>query len=118
MKIKPIIVYVDWLRFFSNKKYIASGVTLFPFICIHKNLRDTIDGLIKVNHESIHFEQMKETFVIGFYLIYAVNFLRNLFRAKPYQAYKTVMFEQEAFDCEKELKYLESREKYVWMWRY
>ena len=124
MKITPIVLYVDWLRFFSSEKYIVSGVSIFPFIFIHKNLRNTIDGRIKINHESIHFYQTLETFIIGFYLIYAFNFLVNLFKHDWYWAYKNVVFEKEAHINERYLDYLwhPYRKRYawwkLWKWKY
>lgn len=111
---KPIVKYVKWLDIFKGKNYFVSGMALFPFVLLHKNLEYTVDGYIKENHESIHFEQQKELFVIGFYLIYVFEFVRNLFHYKSsYKAYKNISFEREAFTNEANLNYLDKREKYA-----
>ena len=113
---KPIVVYVDWLDWFSGKDYFVSGVTLFPFVCIHKNLRDTIDGKKKITHETIHFYQALETLVVGFYFLYIYQFLLNLFfyASGWYDAYVMVSFEMEAFDNEEDFDYPSKRKWFAW----
>ena len=66
-----------------------------------------------LNHESIHSEQMKELGYIFFYIWYFIEWLIQLcLHGKD--AYYWVSFEREAYDNEKNYKYLNSRKRYNW----
>ena len=66
-----------------------------------------------INHESIHTEQMKEMWYIPFYIWYFIEWVIRLFL--PGNAYRNISFEQEAYDNDKNLSYLENREKFAWL---
>lgn len=66
-----------------------------------------------INHESIHTEQMKEMWYIPFYIWYFIEWFIRLFL--PGNAYRNISFEQEAYDNDKNLSYLENREKFAWL---
>lgn len=66
-----------------------------------------------INHESIHTEQMKEMGYIFFYIWYFIEWLIRLIINGRY-AYYYLSFEREAFDNEKNYKYLNKRKPYSW----
>lgn len=69
-----------------------------------------------INHESIHWEQEKELLIIGFYLLYVLEFLFRLIKAqKWHQAYRSISFERECYENEENLNYLKSRKHYAWI---
>lgn len=112
---KPRIVYSDRILNLMAKNKAANGTMLFPFVILRKNLQGAVEGEIIKQHEMIHFEQAKELFVIGFYLLYAFYFLKRLARGyTPYQAYRGICFEIEAFLFEDRKGYLHIRQKYIW----
>ena len=66
-----------------------------------------------INHESIHTAQIKELGYILFYIWYFIEWLLLL----PFfgtNAYYNISFEREAYDNEKNYKYLENRKHYSW----
>ena len=68
----------------------------------------------RLNHENIHFEQGKELLFIGFWLLYALNYIINLFvyNFDRRKAYKNIIFEKEAYEMERNLDYLSKRKAY------
>ena len=65
---------------------------------------------VTVNHERIHTAQMRELLYIPFYLIYILEWLWRLLRLRnPYNAYRAISFEKEAYDNENDLRYLAAR---------
>ena len=69
-----------------------------------------------LNHELIHTEQMKELLYIFFYIWYIIEFIiRFLFMWNWKAAYRNLLFEQEAYDNEKDLNYLTKRKHYKWL---
>lgn len=118
-----IIVHNKILPFGS---YVA--MTIGPFIFTkRKNLNE-----VTVNHESIHWAQEKETLIIGFYLLYVLMFLCKFVRClfdsingKIYgytwrnsiwkRAYRSILFEREAYDNEKDEEYIKNRRHYAWL---
>lgn len=68
-----------------------------------------------VNHESIHTAQMKELLYIFFYLWYILEWLiRLLICWNGKAAYRKISFEQEAYDNEGDMRYLENRKHFAW----
>lgn len=86
-------------------------INLFGILFVRSKLLKDKD----INHEAIHSEQMKELLWIPFYLWYVIEYL---FRAVRYwsleKAYKTLWFEQEAYDNQENLDYLKTRKHYKW----
>ena len=99
---------VRWLPL-PNVKYL----NLFGVIFTHKNAKITPEDL---NHERIHTAQMKELLYIFFYIWYIIEFIiRFLFIWSWKAAYRNLLFEQEAYDNEKDLNYLTNRTHYKWL---
>jgi hypothetical protein len=95
-----MIIYCTWIfRLPMVRNY--DGITLFPFIFIRKPNNGTwsseyIRYLKK--HEQVHFKQQLACLVVGFYVIYLINFLW-LFLVRGYSrrfAYHEIWFEQQA----------------------
>lgn len=57
-----------------------------------------------LNHERIHFAQQKELWIIGFYVLYLIWWLKY--------GYRNIPFEKEAHENENNLGYLITRDKY------
>lgn len=69
-----------------------------------------------LNHERIHTAQMRETLYVGFYLWYACEWLLRLARLRrPMQAYRRILFEQEAYRHADDLGYLARRPRFAWL---
>lgn len=70
-----------------------------------------------INHEKIHIRQMLELGIIGFYLIYLIEWIYGLIKYKNKDlAYYNVSFEVEAYNEEDNLEYLKNRK--LWnQWR-
>lgn len=93
-----------------------SGITLFPFIFV-RNLEDKKNKVL-INHEKIHLRQQMEMLVIFFYIFYVIEYYYWVFRLKnPYQAYRRISFEREAYANENNLSYLQKR-KFWNFWKY
>ena len=69
-----------------------------------------------INHELIHTTQMKELGYIFFYLWYVIEYcLIRLFHKKQVDAYHDVSFEEEAYNNQYDLTYLDKRKHYSWI---
>ena len=66
-----------------------------------------------LNHEAIHTEQMKELGYIFFYILYFLEWVVRLFINGRWAYYK-LSFEREAYENEKNYKYLNKRKPYSW----
>ena len=88
----------------------VEAITLWPFIFCRGE-----PDVITENHEKIHLAQMRETFVIGFYVIYLYEFLRNLEKYKNTDiAYLLIRFERECYDNQYDSDYLTTRKTHSW----
>lgn len=89
-----------------------AGITLAPFgIYIKEKYLDR-DNIIR--HETIHWKQQFELWIIFFYLWYIIEwFIRLFINGKA--AYRKLSFEQEAALNEYDEGYLEIREPYEWL---
>ena len=105
---KPIIKVKDF-KFFGKK---TIGLTIFPFILLRKSYFDYYgESYLKetINHESIHIEQQKELLVVFFYFWYFGEFLIRRLFVNSDKAYKSISFEKEAYQNEKNLDYIKTR---------
>ncbi len=94
------------------KQYAA--LTLWPIIIVRDN--ELRDDLILLNHERIHLKQQRELFIIPFYFLYLSEwFLRLCIYGNWYKAYKNISFEREAYLHEKDLFYLDNRQKWSFL---
>ena len=78
------------------------AITLWPFIFCRSEMTE-----VDLNHENIHGRQQLELLLIGFYLIYLVEWI--------FKGYRRISFEVEAYDNENNLDYLKTRKKYAWL---
>ena len=93
----------------------AKGVLVFPFILLAD--RRYREDTVLLNHERIHYRQAVELLVVGFYLLYLVEFLvRYLQHRNRQQAYYRISLEREAYQHERDLGYLSQRK--AWAFRY
>lgn len=89
-----------------------STINLFGILFTKSNhLSDTT-----INHESIHTAQMKEMMYIPFYLWYCIEYLIvRFFHKKQNDAYHDISFEEEAYNNQSNLNYLNERPKFAWL---
>ena len=80
-----------------------SAITIWPFIFTREEMNKTI-----LNHENIHGAQQKELLLIGFYLVYLIEWI--------FKGYRKVSFEVEAYQNEGNDNYLKSRKLFN-MWK-
>lgn len=79
--------------------------------------RGEIDEQTK-RHETIHFQQYLETGFIGFLCLYLWDYLCSYARHKNGSlAYREIRAEVEAYENDKDEKYLENRVRYKWLTR-
>ena len=101
------IIYNNFIPFNGYK-----AITIFNLIFVRNGHKLTN---IDINHECIHIEQIKDCFYIFYYPLYVFEFLFNLLKMNPHDAYKNISFEKEAYENEKNLDYLIIRKKYSWI---
>ena len=88
------------------------AITLGPFVFCAGELSEKTK-----RHETIHFLQYKETFWIGFLLVYLFDFLwAAIVKRKGFtrESYLAIRFEQEAWQCDDYEEYIQNREKFAW----
>ena len=70
-------------------------------------------------HETIHFQQMLETFLIGFVVLYYWDYLKGYLKYKNgKRAYYSIRAEQEAHHKDTLPSYLSDRKRWAWIWEY
>ncbi|AFD55134.1 hypothetical protein RA0C_0118 [Riemerella anatipestifer ATCC 11845 = DSM 15868] len=63
-----------------------------------------------MNHEKIHLRQQLELLILPFFVWYGLNYLWNLIKYKNHrEAYRNIIFEQEAYENQNDLEYLKNR---------
>jgi len=104
-----MIVHAPWLVKVITGNF-AKAITLYPFILIRN--KEDVNNPILINHEKIHLRQQQELLIIIFYLWYLVDYVAGRTSGMShYQAYRHIIFEQEAFDNETNLQYLKNRKR-------
>ena len=94
---KPIIIYI---RSYFLFRY--TGTTMFfPFVIVSRKSKDINKTL---RHELIHFQQMKELWVIGFYVLYLYYWIKYGYRNSP--------LEREAYANSRDPYYLDDKPKF------
>lgn len=81
-------------------------VNLFGVLFVHGDKELSASTL---NHESIHSEQWRELWYIGFLLWYVIEWLIRLPKGN---AYRNISFEREAYVNEKDVNYLQNRKRF------
>lgn len=89
-----------------------SAMNLFGIMFARKEYKGRLNEYT-INHESIHTEQMKELGFVPFYIIYLIEWFIRLFMKG--NAYRNISFEQEAYEHDRDLSYLENRKRYNWL---
>lgn len=91
----------------------VAGMAIFPFIilCRQRFAKDKV----LINHERIHLRQQVEMLLVPFYIAYLLNYLVNLIKYRNHhEAYINISFEREAYEMDKNFKYLEKRAFWAW----
>lgn len=100
------------------------AMTIGPFIFVKKG---TVLSDRDVNHEAIHWEQYKETFIIGFFLVYVIEFILKFIlrsftievktdgRSYWNRVYHSLSMEREAYNHQDEPDYINERKYFAWL---
>ena len=98
-------------KWFPPKNFKA--ITLAKWIIVRGDARISEYG---INHEEIHYAQMKPMLFVFFYLWYVLEFL--LVRLIQYRswmkAYRNISFEREAYANMYDLEYPSKRKLFAW----
>ena len=83
-------------------------MAVYPFILLkNKHLQK---NKILMNHEKIHLRQQLELCIVPFYILYLLHYCVNLVVYQNHdKAYRTIIFEREAYDNEHNMEYLTTR---------
>lgn len=115
------------MKIIENKILPPAGykaITIGPYIFVRKG---TVLSGQDVNHESIHWEQYKETLIIGFFLIYVIEFILKFIspsltvcekrKGRSYwnRVYRSLSMEREAYAHQDEPKYMALRKPFAWL---
>jgi len=104
-----LIISPRFLRILTLGAKDVTAMAIWPFIigCSEEVRRDHV----LLNHERIHLRQQWEMLLIFFLLLYLIEYayLRFWKRYSPYQAYRNISFEREAYQKEHDLLYLSHR---------
>lgn len=112
MAIGPYVVKGDLVPKMLSVFIRVGAITLWPFIFIRSELANS-DRIL--NHEKIHMAQYAELWVLGFYFLYVWDFLRGAIKYRSTsKAYYQIRFEQEAYDNDDNMEYLDNRSKFCW----
>ena len=110
------IVYNKFIPF---KDYYA--ITLFDRMVIREDRKKEPLKKNYINHESIHQAQSRD-FGIGFcgyfifYFLYLLEWILKLpWGLFGYDSYKSISFEQEAYNREYDYTYLDKRKRFYWL---
>jgi hypothetical protein len=88
----------------------VGAITLYPFVFVKGEGSEKM-----INHERIHLAQQKELWILGFYVLYLLDWALNLAKGmSKKEAYRNIIFEKEAYENDDNLAYLETRVKMGW----
>ena len=110
-------------RFFISKYLPLSpfvAINILGLIVVRKDMLSYYNTDLK-RHEKIHTLQMIETFFIGFYIWYIVEWLIRVVvvlikKERISKAYKSILFEKEAYTNQNNPEYLKSRRAFQYKW--
>ncbi len=103
-----MVIYTKFAKILSGGR---KGIALWPFAFIVPELKDDTD---MVTHEKIHLAQQQELWIIPFYVLYVLFWVKGLVRREK-NAYLSIPFEKEAYANEKDKDYLENRKSFSWV---
>lgn len=103
--------------------------TIFNCIFRHPRYKNRTLSKVTYNHEMIHVEQQldfvggnEKLYILGgiiFYMVYFIEWLIKLiisgFTLGKVKAYKSISFEQESYQNERDLEYLTRRRRFNWL---
>ena len=90
------------------------AITLFFLVFSREKISETIR-----RHETIHFQQMLETGVVGFVVLYLWDYLHGFIKYRNgAEAYRMIRAEQEAYDNDQKVDYLATRPRFSWIKKY
>ena len=103
------------MKIIENKLIPFKGfcaINLFGYLfCRDKSqINDVI-----VNHEEIHTAQMKELLYLPFYILYLIFWIIRVVTPPFETSYRDISLEQEAYDNERNLDYMNARKHYSWV---
>jgi hypothetical protein len=94
----------------------VKGIMLYPFCIVNDKNNKNL-----VRHEKIHFQQANELWVIPFYILYFLDYIKQKKKVKHlnakirhYVAYRAMYFEMEAFMNDHKPDYLTTRKYKAW----
>ena len=90
-----------------------NAITLFCFVFSRGKIAESTK-----RHETIHYQQYLETLIVGFLLIYLYDFLyASIIKRKGFtrESYLSIRFEQEAWENDEYINYLDSRPRFAWL---
>ena len=113
---KPIFIENSrvpvWLSYLAPIN--IGAITLFFLVFSRGEMSDTTK-----RHETIHFQQMLETLVIGFLILYLWDYLRGYIKyGNGKSAYLGIRAEQEAYQEEDSVPCLNDRRRWRWIFNY
>jgi hypothetical protein len=89
------------------------AITILNIIFVRKGC--TMSA-VDINHESIHWAQEKELLIVGFYLLYVLEFFFRLIKIRSWhEAYRSISFERECYENEADMNYTRNRKRFQWM---
>lgn len=93
-------------KYFPPGKFVA--INIFGIIFARKEYRYL--SAREINHESIHTRQIAEMLGPIYYIVYFIEWIVRLFQYRNFiKAYQNISFEREAYQNDKNLKYLNQR---------
>ena len=115
-KLKPIFIENSWVpKFLSHFAPINIGaITLGIVVFCRGETTPTTR-----QHETIHFQQIIETLFIGFFILYAYDYVKNYIRFRNGAiAYYNIRAEKEAYQHQETKDYLATRSRWRWiLWK-
>lgn len=104
------IIYNSFIPF---KGFVAMNICGILFV--RNEHKDKLDNKT-INHEEIHTAQYKELLYVGFFILYILMWVVNLFRyGFTHEAYRNIAFEKEAYSNQNDILYLITRKKFAWI---
>lgn len=99
-----------WIPFSGYK-----AMCIWPFLFVRSGAAWSFTK-IDERHERIHGEQQKEMLLLPFYLWYGIEWLIRLcIYRDSHKAYRNISFEQEAYENQEDIMYLERRRHFAWL---
>ena len=111
--------FADTMRIVISKHIPAKGfmaMNICGILFVRREYADRI-GAVTMSHEYIHSEQMKELLYLFFYIIYIAEYIFHFLKFwNLKKAYRSISFEREAFQHERDFNYLRTRKHFA-QWR-